>query len=508
MTTYTIKRIKATSCSKHDSNFGFIAWVDSLPNSVSEFILSHRWVDRSIAEAYSLCPFGYRFTDRPAPVPQESYSELVLQSLKPKNLQWKKRMYNNEVVVSEMHVDRMKIRSQQGFSFGNDTIVWRNATHDELPRTRFQIVTRPETSTTYLRDGSFYYRLTWQNEYTSVVNFYDNVVPVDLLKQITNPACVESNPVLLQKVVSNANKRSVDVLTALAEAPETIAMVVSAVKNVIKLLSDFKSRKIALEKEYQRLKDNLIKAYLDELDVLAQRSARDKNKAKRYNQMVQRARRRHAKDLLSLSNDLASNIANAWMTYRYGIMPNVYLVNDIAKANKNLGHVRVTEHDKVDTYSDLPVVPGYSVTGSSQMRTRAWCQLSLQADYSPFGQLRTVGSFNILVTAWELVTLSWVVDWVLTVGNFLSAISPPSNQIDRGVTEAFRWSSSLVLTDSFTNQKMYVERDSYQRFVKSTADFAGIHLNVDMNWRRYADSAALFWQRIGRSQLSKLRSSL
>jgi len=144
---------------------------------------------------------------------------------------------------------------------------------------------------------------------------------------------------------------------------------------------------------------------------------------------------------------------NAWLEGRYGWRILVFDIQDIMKLIAKLDEeerTRVKERtgtsvsDTISTslsqnrgigmlYADLTEVYDLSVRGS------------VIADYTPPDV-----TFNPVLTAWELVPFSFVIDWILTIGNAINAISLAmlSNKYFACYGYEFKYSLSISATSS------------------------------------------------------------
>lgn len=223
-------------------------------------------------------------------------------------------------------------------------------------------------------------------------------------------------------------------------------------------------------------------------------------------------------------------IMDAWMHFRYGLMPIAYSIKDALEALRRMKLVYHTER----TMRGLKV--NLSSKGASTV-THFFETLVLTAKISAVGKkrppesefLRLVDniSINPLKTAWELIPLSFVVDWFVNVGVYIEALSSAltslsSNQRfchatkidsvrctylhdafdDRRTLSTGPWtlSNGLVVfprvtktvgslrnADYLLHQKS--ER-SYSRRVFSPNDI-GLRPDVFLNWKRWVDAFVL-----------------
>ena len=104
-------------------------------------------------------------------------------------------------------------------------------------------------------------------------------------------------------------------------------------------------------------------------------------------------------------------------------------------------------------------------------------------------------SANIAVTLHELIKKSWVVDWFINVGDFLSAFTIPTTYSQQGCSYAFKSNLSINYTNS-AGSNVRIRGYVYKRLIINPFTYACLTLQWDMNWMRYTDATALIWQAI------------
>jgi hypothetical protein len=119
-------------------------------------------------------------------------------------------------------------------------------------------------------------------------------------------------------------------------------------------------------------------------------------------------------------------LESMWLESRYGWRTLIYDLKDIDKAIQNLNGNKKRFFERAGTNVNVTVSNNYDSTAP------AWCNSritvvteqtmslrgSIAADISP-----PRFQINPLTTAWELTRLSFVVDWVLNIGQFLESVS-------------------------------------------------------------------------------------
>jgi len=129
------------------------------------------------------------------------------------------------------------------------------------------------------------------------------------------------------------------------------------------------------------------------------------------------------KFLLKHPSKVFRELGKEWMAYRYGIMPLVYSVRDIMKV-MNRGSIVYTRQRKVISPSET----GQALPPS----TDTYLLEDVQGDITIRGEIFQAYSstelarlsgyrVNPLVTAWELIPYSFVIDWFINVGGYIAS---------------------------------------------------------------------------------------
>lgn len=295
---------------------------------------------------------------------------------------------------------------------------------------------------------------------------------------------------------------SYDLLTELAEGKESIRLIASLLNALAHPLQSFKKEKERLYKSFHR------------------------GEIKTYSHLLKR-------------------IADAWMTYRYGIMPLVYSIQDILKTIKLKDAVFHTERAGVSVnvkdFERSPLIkPDLYLqdTISGSIRIRAIGKDGYSAGSTL--QLSDLIGFNPAVTIWEKIPYSFVVDWALNVGDYLSAgLGSLSSLADQRVCcysircnyeietrlhwdldQSYKTSrkgvtvcSNMLVFDGYDVKRggqvqgsAPVRREKVDTFHRVVFDAGDIKIawNVQMNWKRVLDSLALTLNQ-SRKRISALR---
>lgn len=224
--------------------------------------------------------------------------------------------------------------------------------------------------------------------------------------------CDDPVPLVNKRMLESLNTANADTLTTLAELNRTSSMVTSAASSIANAL--------------RQLRRGQLSGAMSSLGVLV--SGRQNNRyKKRFDEARSRPREPNGRDPVQ---DL---VANTWLNYSYGWKP---LLGDVyshceALANALVDHnnvVRVMRKSAATHGEKINVVRyGGKVTLVMSKiqkidRTANMVLYYSKAD-NPLNPLLHFGIQNPLTVAWEVVPFSFVVDWFLPVGEYLSSLT-------------------------------------------------------------------------------------
>lgn len=209
--------------------------------------------------------------------------------------------------------------------------------------------------------------------------------------------------------------------------------------------------------------------------------------------------------------------SSKWLEYRYGWLPLLYSAEDLVRSLESelqkddivSGKSRV-----VTDLSDTEVKSQYfPSTGTlSQTHTLTGTRTYRGAAYSTIGSPELAKSgLDPLVTGWELIPFSFVVDWFVQVGTWLKAVSPFAGAQELGsmasvkdeyVLEQFdNWAFNAPgHTGSFTGRSTKLEVERYHRFARSGGSLPS--WNPRLTKVRIVDLLALVYQ--GRREIMRI----
>ncbi len=151
-------------------------------------------------------------------------------------------------------------------------------------------------------------------------------------------------------------------------------------------------------------------------------------------------------------NDARAAAANHWLQMQYGWKP---LLNDVKNAAEQLAEInedrkvgRVTSRSTLTTRNIGSYGTEVSPVGTAHRHQVQHESIRYVWRFSPT-ELNTLGSLgllNPLSVAWELVPLSFVVDWMLPIGRYLEHLDVPLRFNHVGGTRGYRRSVSTYFS--------------------------------------------------------------
>lgn len=242
---------------------------------------------------------------------------------------------------------------------------------------------------------------------------------------------------------AESNEKLLDLSTTLAEAPETIKSIMDACK--IALIKYLECRK-----RIKVLKRNIIGKDQKLVDLAAQE----------------------------------------WLRYRYEVMPNILTVQSALEYldSEVIQYMTTRNGSHVDWVP--PSYEGWSCAPSSVFN-RVFIKNRFDMQMS---KARQGLGHNLALTWWETVPLSFIVDWFLNIGELLASFGAPSGSVQEGCMYSFRCQSELVYTNPlWVGPPITVSTNFYKAFKINPDAHLGFNIQLDLNWKRKLDSAALLW---------------
>lgn len=241
---------------------------------------------------------------------------------------------------------------------------------------------------------------------------------------------------------------------------------------------------------------------------------------------------RNSLDRVDKLKSSIDGFANLWLTFIYGVKP---IMSDIENAMKAYSTglrkqasyvVKRANVDSTDTltkseslvtnYSFLPIaqtIHSFKVT----YHANVYYQCLLQADLSWMASRLGFSIKNIPAVVWERVPLSFVVDWVFRVSDWLKAITPDPhfNYLNSGISmktvikqitevTSVTHETREIDMSTFVPTRYTYNQESLRRVIPTRTVYFPPVKSAALSLTKQISSLALIWQRLP-SSLRKLK---
>lgn len=244
---------------------------------------------------------------------------------------------------------------------------------------------------------------------------------------------------------------------------------------------------------------------------------------RRRTEIFERLKRRYAKrhNQGLLGRELVSDMNDLWLKYRYGIMPLIYEIRGIVKAlDAKLEKKRATARSTAtltgswEAHSQTGPYYDFGDTTTSDLMGHWTCTIRAGVIHEYEDTL--AGRFGLRVSdipssAWELLTLSFVADWIANVGDYIGALTFAARATAKAswVTMTYEANATTtclnsmqgnhrpeaVMTQVGQASQSICTRKWVTRDPTSLADVK-LGLRFEMNWKRWVDAFALISGRL------------
>ncbi|UJQ85972.1 MAG: putative maturation protein [Dirlevirus faecenecus] len=354
-------------------------------------------------------------------------------------------------------------------------------------------------SDAYMYGPVYQFRTTWGSTPTPPLSIKEFMSKLEASREVDVGIVTET--------VASANSNSVDILTAAAEMPETIKETLLAMRSVVTIVSDVKKRRLSVTKSYEAKKQHLerihslrlakIEAEIRKPDI--KRRAKIKLQKRLENSLKLRQR-----DFDKAASEFGTALAGVWMWFRYSLSPNLYLIDDALDALNALHSVFDTHREKDEqeiVFHHLS--QSWSVTNDLRRLHRCMLKRQYVLDSVAPRNIGQVMSANLATTAWELVSRSFVIDWFVNIGDFLTAIMPTDlDYLNQVATYSYKDRGTVTFTNTVGGVVEY-HVEAYERNVLNPSDFIGLTFEPALNLFRSFDAVAMLWPSVRNEMLRK-----
>lgn len=270
---------------------------------------------------------------------------------------------------------------------------------------------------------------------------------------------------LVTEVLAKANQGDLDLLTFYAELPETVKSFYDLLKRIVKIATDMKHKEFRWYDKLKKKTDN------KEIKYVVVNGVR-----------------------------VADELASLRLRYRYEILPLVLSLTDLAKSlNVPVKTFVTTKKRSVTNLAPFGHSGWVSQEQHGQNINRAWCKRAFSIDENT--QFTRAFSQDIAVTAFELITGSFILDWAFNLGDYVAALNLFSAEAHshEGFSFSSKFESNMTLrptgVTSTDGPCVNIEIKSYELKVINPREHICVIPSNGLfgNVRRELDLAAFAW---------------
>lgn len=195
-----------------------------------------------------------------------------------------------------------------------------------------------------------------------------------------------------------------------------------------------------------------------------------------------RGKIRHRRSLSSGS--LKGDIASIWLWYRYAVTPTLLDIEAMLAALEEKFEPFQTFRKGRETIRE------FSHRGwTGQVKVTERCIVRDHYAFDYFNGVR----MNVPSTAWQLLPVSFMIDWVLNINKVLIATKPPTNIKSRKSMYSIKCEDTLVLTHPDFPGEVHIALNTYVRTPISPSSYIDLEFKPSISYKRMIDAWAIFF---------------
>lgn len=264
---------------------------------------------------------------------------------------------------------------------------------------------------------------------------------------------------LVTAALAEANSGTYDLLTEVAELPETLKYLIGILRDFASALKAVRKREVEVKKLFRNKKQTERTAY-----------------------------------------ELADALASVWLQFRYAISPLAYSFNDVITTLEEYKRIFAKYRQRNEDYAEPVKLSGLDILSHDDFVTSH--KVFIKRSFSPediVDALLSLLKVNPLATAYELIPLSFVVDWFFNIGDYITAMTGTISYSQEAATYSWKtegnvtYGKNLILPDGYKPPRLNLEYKTYKRIVIDPKAHTGLSYDPFINWKRQLDALALLW---------------
>ena len=284
--------------------------------------------------------------------------------------------------------------------------------------------------------------------------------------------------------LADANRGTVDMLTSIAEMPETLRSVLQGCRTIVRMYGE------ARRKEFRLLN----KAKTLRLELARMKPDANFKDIKELEQLRKRQR-----TILKQIEELTSAAADVWLNWRLNIYPTAKTIEDSLEALEKLDTKFLRFRDRFDGPVEPPTFEGWTTSGNFTVTKRCFIKRGAQAG-EIFSQLFTS---SLPSTAWQLIPFSFILDRYVDIGSWIVSLTPRNSKVTEGATYSWKYGGTVTYVHNASGATVTVDLSYYKRVVIDPNSMSCIPIPASRSWAQTMDHLALAWNILLKNTLRK-----
>lgn len=260
---------------------------------------------------------------------------------------------------------------------------------------------------------------------------------------------------LVVECLADANSATVELLSTLAEMPETVKQALSGIRTIVEMYKEARKKAFRI-----------------------------------YNKGGAGSA---ANTAWRNSIECANAIVDVWMTWRFGIRPNVYLIEDCIDILYSEKKDFIRTRKFVQKEFSVPS-PGLPPVTSADVPIRLRCFIKRLYDISrPEALLMQRVTLNGAIALYELTPLSWALDYFVNLGDIIASKFNNTPALAEGSTFSWQIQDSTVSFGSLEQGYINVRLALYRRDVINPSSITCLSFNSDLGFDQIFDLISVGW---------------
>lgn len=327
--------------------------------------------------------------------------------------------------------------------------------------------------------------------YNEVVGSYDIApsdvgFPIDDLKYWMDalPFTGDTKRDLVVNTLADANRGTVDLLTAIAEMPDLLRSILQGCRTIVRMYSDAKKRNLRFINKAKKLR----------LEYARSQADADFKDIK--------ATEKHMQKLRTLELQIKEALdaaADVWLNWRLNIYPTAKTIEDSLKGLDQLDAKFIRYRNLEKEILKPPQFEGWETVGEFLCQHRCF----IKRGAKPGDMFDQVFTSDIPSTLWQLIPFSFILDRYVDIGSWIASTITRDPKVTQGSTYSWKYSGTVTWKHIKSNATVTVDLSYYKRVVIDPNRLTCIPFPDSRSRNQHIDHIALAWKLLLNKTLGK-----